>query len=199
MRSAATHFGDLMAPKLSPRSPTTIENGLTTAGHPDLHNFTPLERILLTANGNLQRIVSSYHAKPVDVRVVYNNETATGIFFRQVTLHLDNAVLPFCRATSKVTVTNPDMLLAIASNQIGIGQLFRHFDTLPVFTLRSVQRGTCENVNAIVESAALPCSNVDNQKEGDPFWRLYQLKAKAGITCMILEQFQGSVLSVNEK
>jgi hypothetical protein len=204
MRSASTHFGDLMAPAVVTNSPstissTTIVNGLKTEANPstnELLQFTPLERILITANGNLQRIVSSYHAKPVEVKVVYNNETETkGVFFRQVTLHLDHSVAPFCTATSKVTVSNDEMLQAISSNQIGIGQLFRHFDTLPVFTLLAVKRGICENASDVVETSTLtlPSSNIQKLNSNDSFWRLYQLEAAAGIVCLIHEQFEGNV------
>lgn len=199
------HFGDLMAP-------TTATPGLTTAAAAaptELLRFSPLERLLVTANGNLQRIVSSYHAKPVDVRVAYNVETETsGVFHRQVTLHLDGADEPFCTATSKVTVNNDAMLLAIASNEIGIGQLFRHFDTLPVFTLVAVRRGVCTSPKELVENGSAaeitvpPLSAMDQIHPGKgpvgtggPFWRLYQLKAAAGISCVILEQFQQGVLA----
>jgi hypothetical protein len=36
--------------------------------------FTPMERILLTANGNVQRILSSYYNEKVSVRVLFNQE-----------------------------------------------------------------------------------------------------------------------------
>ena len=195
------HFGDLMAP-------TATSSGLTTAAAAapaELLRFSPLERLLVTANGNLQRIVSSYHAKPVEVRVAYNVETETpGVFHRQVTLHLDGSADPFCTATSKVSVNNDDMLLAIGSNKIGIGQLFRHFDTLPVFTLLAVRRGVCQNPTELVYNekstgtgtATLPpLTEIETGGSGgDPFWRLYQLEAAAGISCVILEQFQGGIL-----
>jgi len=190
----STHFGDLMG---GSNNTQVVDNGLTTTASSSSHllQFTPLERILITANGNLQRIVSSYHAKVVDVQVVYNNQTTEkGVFSRQVTLHLDHAPRPFCTATSLVTVTNEAMLTAISSNSIGIGQLFRHFDTLPVFTLHSVQRGTCTNPKNTVEQDAVPTSKKNN--EDTSFWRLYQLEAAGGITCRILEQFEGNVLDL---
>jgi hypothetical protein len=184
------HFGDLMAPKKN-------SNGLTTTVEvSDLSPFSPLERILITANGNLQRIVSSYHAKTVQIKLVYNNEIETGCFHRQVTLHLDHSETPFCRATSKVTIQNEKMLRAIASNKIGIGQLFRHFDTLPVFTLLAVRRGTCDSAKNIVHGTQVlpPVNPLDLGHVGDPFWRLYRLEAAAGVDCLIHEQFERSVL-----
>jgi hypothetical protein len=202
-----------MAPT-SITSRPVIENGLTTVTVDlelsKLSLFSPLERILLTANGNLQRIVSAYHATPVQVNVVYNVETQSpGIFLRQVTLSLRGST-PFCRATSKVIVTCPTMKEAIASNKIGIGQLFRHFDTLPVFTLRKAERGRVgdvEDVKQIIDRLLaeddglgrihhVEAENVGAEvnKEDESFWRFYDLRA-AGVTCFILEQFERNVLS----
>ncbi|KAJ3103358.1 hypothetical protein HDU97_010196 [Phlyctochytrium planicorne] len=39
---------------------------------PDI--FSPLERILLTANGNVQRILSAYHNAPVTISIIENTE-----------------------------------------------------------------------------------------------------------------------------
>ena len=180
---------------MAPTSSTGLQT-TTTTRISDLLSFSPLERILLTANGNLQRIVSSYHAKPVQVKVTYNNETSTiGIFHRQVTLHLNQSEIPFCCATSKVTVNNEEMLRAIASNEIGIGQLFRRFDTLPIFTLLAVRRGECTNPKELV-SQETPLTETDRLEVNGPFWRLYRLEAAAGIECVIHEQFQDNVLDL---
>lgn len=199
-------------------------------------SFSPLERILITANGNLQRIVSSFHARPVEVQVVYNTPipNRSGEFKRAVDISLlgnedstaiNNREYPgyrekycFCRATSRVSVTNPRMLDALASKRVGIGQLFRHFDAFPVFTLLNVRRGTLrdpekllakhdsEDVSQIVEESLNVGSNLetgsdedimqerhDTLQEGMPFWRLYRLSAN-GISCLIHEQFLGKVL-----
>mmetsp|Transcript_27925 Transcript_27925/g.51489 ORF Transcript_27925/g.51489 Transcript_27925/m.51489 type:complete len:300 (+) Transcript_27925:164-1063(+) len=73
-------FGDIMAGSGSKdditkqRSSTTVIDGLVTKEGGELNarfgcNFTPMERIALTANGNLQRIFSSYYDAPVHVHV----------------------------------------------------------------------------------------------------------------------------------
>ena len=41
---------------------------------PFLPTFTPLERIAITANGNLQRLISSYYNAPVTVTCILNEE-----------------------------------------------------------------------------------------------------------------------------
>eukprot|EP00729_Bicosta_minor_P027365 gene27365-1948_t len=184
------HFGDLMAP-------TATSSGLTTAAA-----AAPAELLRFFAIGKIARDCKRQFAAHIEVRVAYNVETETpGVFHRQVTLHLDGSADPFCTATSKVSVNNDDMLLAIGSNKIGIGQLFRHFDTLPVFTLLAVRRGVCQNPTELVYNekstgtgtATLPpLTEIETGGSGgDPFWRLYQLEAAAGISCVILEQFQG--------
>ncbi|KAI8847336.1 hypothetical protein BC829DRAFT_477322 [Chytridium lagenaria] len=52
------HFGDIMS---SRETAITLPN-----------EFSPLERILLTANGNVQRILSAYYNSPVSVSIKYN-------------------------------------------------------------------------------------------------------------------------------
>ena len=211
----ATHFGDLMAPTTTTPDPCTFPNGLTTVVDSELSQislFSPLERILLTANGNLQRIVSAYHNLEVKVNVIYNLEVpdSPGVFLRQVTLSLSDTAVPFCRATSKVVVTCPTMKDAIASNKIGIGQLFRHFDTLPVFTLRRAQRGRVgdvDNLKQIIDrllteehelrptqAEPVGAEGAEVNNEDDSFWRFYDLQAD-GVQCFILEQFERNVLS----
>ena len=50
-----------------------ISGGLETTME-YLPRFTPMERIAITATGNLQRIVSSYYNSPVTVSCVRNEE-----------------------------------------------------------------------------------------------------------------------------
>lgn len=55
-------------------SQTAVVDGLVTKEGGELNekfgcNFTPMERIALTANGNLQRIFSSYYDAPIHVHV----------------------------------------------------------------------------------------------------------------------------------
>ena len=202
-------------------------------------SFSPLERILITANGNLQRIVSSFYASPVEVRVVYNTEIRKGLFTRQVRIVLlpsgdgtgrdaaaaDGDATPwcFCTATSRITVTSVRMLEALASKRVGIGQLFRHFASLPTFSLFAVARGvqSAAEVKAALWSAdggggaddivhpaatdGIAPGGVhgsgrdggdENQGVGSPFWRLYQLSSD-GISCLIHEQFDSNVLHSN--
>ena len=54
------------------------------AGEAD--EFTPLQRVVLSANGNLQRLISSYHNSPVSVRVRFNRRLSHGLYAREVTI-----------------------------------------------------------------------------------------------------------------
>jgi len=56
------NFGDIMG------EPSGIETYITLGESGD--RFTALERIVLTANGNLQRIMSAYYGAPVVVDII---------------------------------------------------------------------------------------------------------------------------------
>eukprot|EP00441_Pelagodinium_beii_P037064 CAMPEP_0197639230 /NCGR_PEP_ID=MMETSP1338-20131121/13913_1 /TAXON_ID=43686 ORGANISM="Pelagodinium beii, Strain RCC1491" /NCGR_SAMPLE_ID=MMETSP1338 /ASSEMBLY_ACC=CAM_ASM_000754 /LENGTH=370 /DNA_ID=CAMNT_0043211927 /DNA_START=36 /DNA_END=1148 /DNA_ORIENTATION=- len=112
-------FGDVMPSKLSPfRIPST---------------FSRRERLVLTANGNLQRLISSYYNSPVTVTVEYNRATGKGRYERLVTLTVFG--IKFAQADSTVTLEREDCIEAVEKKGIGIGQLFRHFEVLPTFQL----------------------------------------------------------------
>eukprot|EP00123_Amoebidium_parasiticum_P000887 comp11806_c0_seq1/m.6418 comp11806_c0_seq1/g.6418 ORF comp11806_c0_seq1/g.6418 comp11806_c0_seq1/m.6418 type:complete len:106 (-) comp11806_c0_seq1:315-632(-) len=59
-------------------------------------DFTPLERVILTANGNLQRVMSSYYNAKVDVHIVYNRPKGSGLYDRQVELLVFGKVFLCC-------------------------------------------------------------------------------------------------------
>ena len=112
--------------------------------------ISPLERIALTANGNLQRIFSSYYDAPVHVIVDQcqlrpsssmsisqplsetlpskskpNSEpapTPPAIWDRSVHLSVHNQT--FCTAFSKITVHSQECIALVCSGKIGIGQIF---------------------------------------------------------------------------
>ena len=91
------HFGDIL--------------GGTTSFSPLPKIFTSLERIVLLANGNLQRIVSAFYNAEVSVRIKKNERIGRGTYDREVDLICFDRV--FCTAKSVVTVTDEQMLAAI--------------------------------------------------------------------------------------
>jgi chorismate-pyruvate lyase len=129
------HFGDIMG----------LETALILPG-----NYTALERIILTANGNLQRILSAYFNAKVTVNVKMNEFTVEKDVLkieRMVILECDAKLL--CTAKSRITVSNPKFVHLLQSGQVGIGQLFRFrssltrrsLDILPRFHLLKHGKG----------------------------------------------------------
>ncbi|KAJ3284855.1 hypothetical protein HDU79_007821 [Rhizoclosmatium sp. JEL0117] len=162
------HFGDIMSMRE------------TSVSLPD--DYSPLERILLTANGNVQRILSAFYNSPVTVKIIKNERTvpeknAVGTtsssgtilaeFDRHVELICANQVL--CTATSTVTLWNPEYLRLVVEEKIGIGQLFRYLNILPNFELLQVGR------------------------DGDSFWRVYTLSSGNDVKCVLKEVFPADV------
>ena len=54
--------------------------------------FSPLERIILTANGNLQRIMSAYYGAPVIVDVIKTSRLENKCYDRKVNLLVNDKV-----------------------------------------------------------------------------------------------------------
>jgi len=145
--------------------------------------FTPLQRVLITANGNLQRLVSSYYNQPVTVTVVRNNCIAKGKFDREVKILIFG--VEFCRAISTVTLDSDVHIDAVEKGGIAIGQLFRHFHLLPRFELLDVRRISEDEAPSWAPSATA-C-----------FARDYILRAK-GILCEITEIIRNDVFEIPE-
>lgn len=58
---------------------------------PNAALFSPLERIVITANGNLQRILSAFHNMPISVAVLKSEYRGENFFDREVYLHLQDS------------------------------------------------------------------------------------------------------------
>ncbi|TPX35353.1 hypothetical protein SmJEL517_g02203 [Synchytrium microbalum] len=105
--------------------------------------FTPMQRILLTANGNVQRILSAYYNAPVTVDILFNEKIAGStenciMFNRSVDIKVNKYTC--CRATSTVSIYDPAYLKLVEEDGVGIGQLFRYLNILPEFQLLEVGR-----------------------------------------------------------
>lgn len=158
-----------------------IKSGLVTSaggtlqsqfGHKIPH-LSPLDRIALTANGNMQRIVSSFYDAPVHVyveRCKQRDTTSDAVWDRTVNLSVLNQF--FCRATSIITVHSSECVELVQSEVVGIGQLFRYLDKLPTF--------------ALLDAGRTP--------EGG-LWRSYQLQCQE-LTCNIREELSANVWDI---
>jgi hypothetical protein len=100
-----------------------------------------LDRMLLTANGNLQRLVSSYYDAPVHVVVDHchqhhcpqDDDSEKREWDRLVHLTVHNVI--FCRAHATIQVHDETCQTLVETGQVGLGQLFRYLDRLPTFVL----------------------------------------------------------------
>lgn len=146
-------------------------------------DFTPIQRILLTANGTLQRLLSAYFNTPIFLRIVKHEEeqpssshpshfeseisssssSSVTVFHRESELVMDNEIV-VCNASSRMEITSSILLERLHTSSIGIGQLFRIYQLHPEFCLYEVG------------------------SSHDTFYRRYSLSAP-GIHCMIHESF----------
>eukprot|EP01134_Creolimax_fragrantissima_P005654 CFRG5654T1 len=163
--------------------PTAMESALKESPHlgdlmgwrstftylPD--DFTGLERIVLTANGTLQRIISSYYNAEVSVRIKFNNARSDeGWYDREVELLIFDQV--FCVAKSEIHLGRKEYVDLVEIEKIGLGQLFRHLNLLPFFHLLKA-----------------------GKKQNGGFWRTYTLQSP-GITCRITETFSPHLFTI---
>ncbi|KAL3933821.1 MAG: hypothetical protein SGBAC_010229 [Bacillariaceae sp.] len=166
--SSGGNFGDIMSPK-STDADILFRDGLVTSESYSLAEvygiMHPMDRIAVTANGNLQRIISSYYDAPVEVSLTRCNPIpgVMGGWDRQVDLSVFDQV--FCKADSAVQVHNAEWRSLVQSGKMGLGQLFRYQNVLPEFILH----------------AAGPTAD-------GGFWRNYTLECSS-MTCLIHEEF----------
>jgi hypothetical protein len=192
--STSDSLGDIMHSLPPPTGPPRFEDGLVTSPSQSLSNLhgitDPLDRMAITANGNLQRLYSSYYDAPVRVVVDFCLPVPTTTnadcddcessslsspspspddkcWDRRV--HLTVHGQTFCTADSFIRVHDVECQALVESGLVGLGQLFRYLDILPEF--------------ALLQAGPTP--------EGG-CWRKYTLSCKY-VTCHIQEVFvQGS-------
>ncbi|KAG9320242.1 hypothetical protein KVV02_002932 [Mortierella alpina] len=159
------HFGDIMSKRD------------TTLVLPD--GFSGSERILLTANGNLQRLISAYFNKTVTVTILENNQVpltpdddpaVIARFQREVNVLCNNKIV--CNAKSRVLIKDPKVYDLVVKNGVGIGQIFRYLDRLPSFELHGIGR------------------------TDKTFWREYSLTIP-GVDCRLLEVLPSALFDEN--
>lgn len=123
-----------------------------------------------TANGNLQRLFSSYYGAPVHVVVEQSDQVSTDCW--NCVVHLTVYGQEFCTAKSRITVHDEACCQLVESGSVGLGQLFRYLDKLPSFSLLNAGY---RNVGAL--------------------WRVYELEC-AELTCHIEETFSPQMWTI---
>ncbi|KAJ7155394.1 hypothetical protein C8R43DRAFT_428236 [Mycena crocata] len=163
--------------------------------------LTGLERVALSAQGDLQRILSAFFARPIVLALIYSHT-----YTRRLDDSLDPLTLPnpsaiasaspespivqnrqvhlqcggklVCTATSTVTVRSSHCAHLFLEEKYGIGQLFSKLGATPSFELLAVGTGAQDDI-----SAEKGLSN-----SGSQLWRKYRLSVPE-IECEILEVF----------
>ncbi|KAL5531699.1 hypothetical protein ACEPAG_4576 [Sanghuangporus baumii] len=183
-------------------STDTYDENRTFVDFPWPKGITPLERIMLSASGDLQRILSAFFARPVIISPMFAKTTPPSkspaalspsptcptTQKRQVHLICDDRMV--CIATSSVTITSPLCAKLFLQEGYAIGQIFRKLGVVPEFELLEaglVGDGEHEHehddTDVLDEKARL---GADHGKR--KIWRRYTLKIE-GFAADILEVF----------
>ncbi|KAI9452493.1 hypothetical protein BJY52DRAFT_1153814 [Lactarius psammicola] len=137
--------------------------------------LTGLERIMLSARGELQRLLSAFFSRTINIKSIYEHtspRTHTASPEEPITqrreVHLLCGGKTVCVATSYVTITAPHCERLFLDEKFAIGQMFRKMQTPPQFAL-------------------LDCG-VRVEDDKDTLWRRYTLSTE-GFVCDIVEVF----------
>ncbi|KAF5389184.1 hypothetical protein D9757_003486 [Collybiopsis confluens] len=130
--------------------------------------YTGLERIMLVAQGDLQRLLSAFFADVINVEVLYAHNTSRHlaaspetpvIQTRKVLLKCRSVVV--CTATSTVTFTSPECERLMLDEKFAIGQTFRYMKEIPAFRLKSVLiAGTPSGEEELSRTYTLACPGI---------------------------------------
>ncbi|KAI0710383.1 hypothetical protein C8T65DRAFT_739661 [Cerioporus squamosus] len=137
--------------------------------------FTGVERIMLVAQGDLQRHLSAFFDRTITIECIYTKTGTRGSgasrdcpIQQERQVHLKCGTRILCVATSSVTVTSSECERLLLDERFALGQIFRHLRTYPEFALLMVG---AQVVNGLRELR-----------------RTYQLETE-GIRCEIEEVF----------
>jgi len=159
-----------------------------------------LERIALSAQGDLQRILSAFFALPITIALVYSDTYTVGsnnelvllplpnpkaiasaspenpiIQNRQVHLQCSGKIV--CTATSTVRITSQRSAHFFLEEKYAIGQMFNKLEVLPTFELVAVGFGAEAGEKGILGATT-----------SQQLWRRYKLTGPE-LECEILEVF----------
>ncbi|KAJ8694735.1 hypothetical protein PTI98_007385 [Pleurotus ostreatus] len=173
----------------------------TTVSFPWPAELTGLERIILSAQGDLQRLLSAFFAHPITVETVFarthlpganntaypsppttedmDNASITNPITQTRQVHLKRANKIVCTATSIVSINSPRCAHLFLEEKYAIGQMFRKLQTPPQFELLEVGLGAPRDTDA---SAHL------EKPTTQQLWRRYKLSIPE-FQCEILEVF----------
>ncbi|KAG6861269.1 hypothetical protein C0995_002077 [Termitomyces sp. Mi166 len=178
----------------------------TSISFPWPKELTGLERIALSAKGDLQRVLSAFFARPITIATVYSNtfyhpvihEPSTPLTLpnpaaiasasrkspitqtRQVHLQCSNKNI--CTATSTVRITSPIVANLFLVEKYAIGQTFSRMGKTPEFELVSVGLGP------VTDEVPTSSHSEKSHAADAQLWRKYRLYIE-DFECEILEVF----------
>ncbi|KAG9223894.1 hypothetical protein CCMSSC00406_0004490 [Pleurotus cornucopiae] len=166
---------------------------------------TGLERIVLSAQGDLQRILSAFFARPISVETAFaqtytqislddprvplpepsdealSNISPSSPISQTRQVHLQCADKTVCTATSTVRISSSRHAHLFLVEKYAIGQMFRKLGTIPQFELVEVGIGSPD--------ISLPeGKSADTNATTQPLWRRYRLSIP-DFECEIVEVF----------
>ncbi|KAG6898313.1 hypothetical protein C0992_011904 [Termitomyces sp. T32_za158] len=178
----------------------------TSISFPWPKEVTGLERVALSAKGDLQRVLSAFFARPITVATVYSNTfyhpssqdppapltlpnpAAIASVSRESPItqtrqvHLQCSAKTVCTATSTVRITSPALANLFLVEKYAIGQTFTRMGKLPEFELVSVGLGP------VTDAAPISSCSENSQSADAQLWRKYRLYIE-DFECDILEVF----------
>ncbi|KAF5383543.1 hypothetical protein D9615_003746 [Tricholomella constricta] len=184
----------------------------TSINFPWPQEVTGIERIALSAKGDLQRVLSAFFARPISIALVYSNtfhhvcpsQPAVPLSLpnpcaiasasrdlpiiqtRQVHLQCSGKIV--CTATSTVRITSPECARLFLEEKYAIGQMFARMGKAPEFDLVSVGLGpVSDDTTTPTEKTPLKRSLLGGRQE-QQLWRKYRLFVP-DFECEILEVF----------
>ncbi|TPX69369.1 hypothetical protein CcCBS67573_g06874 [Chytriomyces confervae] len=203
------HFGDIMSLR---------ETSISLP-----KEFSPLERILLTANGNVQRILrfpfeksfiptlpnnlnslshSAFYNLPITVKILKNEKTFPSA---KITSTLDPAQLPDSEIVSPESPTQPQILAEfdrkvqiLCNNRVVCTATSTvtlcNAEYLRLIDQEKIGIGQLFRYLNILPDFEL--IRVGRDESGDNFWRVYSLSSGDNVHCVLKEVFPKNVFSM---
>jgi len=194
----ADNFGDLMG---------GCETNVVVYG-----SFTPFERIIITANGNLQRIMSAYYGAPVTVNIIKSNPI-TNMSLYKSKKNLNSTTTTTTSDTTTTTNNNNNTnnndsnkkLLCVYDREVNLLMNNQIFCTAKSI----IEIYDDELINAIEYKkigigqmfrylGALPSFKLHavGRKEDGSLWRDYSLYINDRIYCHFIEEFTNDIFNL---
>ncbi|KAG6811682.1 hypothetical protein H0H92_006337 [Tricholoma furcatifolium] len=191
----------------------TFSPKTTSISFPWPRDCTGLERIALSAKGDLQRVLSAFFARPITIATVYSNTfyhpsvnepsapltlpnpTALSSVSRELPItqmrqvHLQCSSKIVCTATSTVRITSPTVAHLFLVEKYAIGQMFSRLGKVPEFELVSVGIGpVTDDLHSPPSLSTPPSTPISEKPRAEQLWRKYRLFME-DFECDILEVF----------